>query len=266
MRATSLGTDIDDFRLPPKEGLRRATELDLRFIELGAVGDLSPRQLSSSGRRHLLHLVESLGLKLTALGADLPSLRFTDSRTADERVERTCEILELARLLGVPVVTAAVGALAHPETGTPSSTAMDAFRRIGEFADSRGVIFAFRPSHDSPERVTGLLRELACPAIHVSLDPAALVMSGNNPVALVERLADQIHQVQARDATVGLPERGGRETRLGEGDVDWRGLIAALKDCDYHQPFILRRLDSQTPIKDIAGARDELRRLLARPA
>lgn len=263
MSEPRIGVDVDDFRLRPREALRRAADLDFHVVELATVaGDLAPWNLSSSGQRHLLRYVDGLGLHMAALVADLPGLRLTDPRTVDERVERTCRILQLATDLKVPVVTASAGMLTHPDTGEPSEAAIEALKRIGEYADLRGITYSLRPSGDSGERIVRVLDELSCPSIGICLDPAATVMNGVNPLTVIERSPDQIRLMHARDATAGLSERAGHETRFGEGEVDLIGVLAALEAADYAGPYILRRTDSQTPLADIQDARDVLTRLL----
>ena len=269
MTRLEVGVDIDDFRLGTKEGLRRAADLHFRVIEMATVeGELAPNQLSSSGRRHLARFVKGQGLRLGALVADIPGLHLGDSRTVDERVERTLEIIDLAKDMDVPVVTSATGALTQSEEGTPLPCALEALGRIGEFADSRGIRYAIRPSLDSGDRVADVLGALGCPSIWLGLDPAAMVMTGANPLASIERLMDRITLLHARDATAGCMSRTndyarpGHETRLGEGEVDLLGLFAALRDSDYRGACILRRTDSKTPTEDLQAARSTIQRFL----
>lgn len=266
MRSYLVGVDVDDLHLPIKDAFRKAAELKFRVVELPAVmGEAAPRTLSSSGRRHLARYVEGLGLGVAALAADMPALRLTDSSTVDERVARTCEIIDLAKELKVRIVTASVGALTHPETGEPSPLAAEALHRIGEYADARGAVYAIRPSHDAGDRVVRVLDELRCPSIQIGLDPAAMVMSGVNPFDAVERLAGRVALLHARDATAGLTDRPGRETRFGEGEVDFVGILAMLGAAEYRGAFIVRRSDSPRPIPDLQAARDALAHMLDSP-
>lgn len=263
MPIPQIGVDVDDFRLPTKESLQKAAELQFRAVEFATVaGELAPQNLTSSGRRHLSRHAEGLGLHIVSLVADFPGLRFTDPRTVHERVERTCQVLELAADLKVAVVTASLGAVTHPDTGEFSPLAIEGLRRLGEFADSRGRILALRPSRDADERLAEILREVGCPCVAVGLDPAALVMAGANPLATVERLAGRIALVHARDGTVGRDDHAGQETRLGEGDVDFSGLTVVLDAAEFSGAYILRRTSSQTPITDLRHGRDVLARLL----
>ncbi len=263
MPLPTIAVAVDDFRLPPKDALRTAAELKFAHVELATVdGDVAPQNLTPSGRRHLSRYLDGLGLRLHALTADIPNLRFTDPRTVEERVERTCRILDLAVDLAVPVISTALGAATHPESGEPSSLAVEALRRLGEHADARGRILALRPSADGADRLQRLLHELACPAIRITLDPAALIMAGANPRAIAERLAASLALVHARDGTAGLGDQPGAEALFGEGDVDFTGLFDALAEAEFRGGYVLRRTSSQTPIPDLQQARDRLQRLL----
>lgn len=263
MRNSQLGIDLQDLRTDAKSALRMAAQMEFHAIEVPAAqGETTPQELSPSGRRHLQRMVADLGLRVSALSADFPGLRLSDPRAIDERVERTCAILDLAADLSVPIVTAGVGALTHPQTGQPSEAAVAALRRIGEFADSRDRVFSIRPSYDSAERVAAVLNAVGCPLIKVGIDPAAMVMTGVNPMTSLQQFGPQVSMIHVRDAVTGQPDRPGQETRLGEGEVDLGGLVMGLRDFEYHGPLIVRRTDSATPAKDLAEARELLRRML----
>jgi sugar phosphate isomerase/epimerase len=256
-----LGLDVNDLRLPIKEGLRVASDLRFRAVEIGAAeGEASPAALSVSGRRHLARYVNGLGLELASLTADFPQLRLTDPRGVQERVERTRDVLQLARDAGAPIVTAAIGAMTHPESGEPSPLAVEALSRIGEFAESRGVIFAVRPSYDTAERLAGVFKAVGCPALRIGLDPAAMIISGANPLSLMLRFADQISLVHARDGTAGASDRIGQETALGEGDVDFAALCGALREIEFAGASIIRRTSARITPDDLTASAEYLRR------
>ena len=263
MAQPCIAVDIGDLRLATKPALRKAADLAFRVVELPTTqGDLAPRNLSASGRRHLSSLVGGLGLKVVALRGDMRGIRLTDPRTVDEHVFRTCEVLDLAKDLGVNIVTASAGALTHPETGDPSPQALDALRRIGEFADGRGLLYAIRPVCDSGDRIARVLDELGCPSIGICLDPAEMVMGGANPLSRIERYVEQIQLMHARDATSGSTDRTGYETPMGEGDVDLRGLMAVLDAAEYRGAYVVRRTESLDPSADLNAARDVLAGML----
>ena len=262
-----IGVDIDDFRTGTREALAEAAKLKFRAVEMSmAHGALSPPALSQSGRRHLARHVRGLGFEFAAIVGDLPaSLRLTDPASTQEVVDRTRALLMMAADMRVPIVTAGVRALTHPKTGDPSPQAVDALRQIGMDADTTGTIFALRPSDDPPERLMSLLSQLGCPSLRVCLDPAAMVMAGNDPTDVFRLAPDSIVLSHARDGTVGTAERAGAETPLGEGGVDWVGYLAMLEATDYHGPQIIRRRNSARPMTDILDAREFLENNLLQP-
>lgn len=263
MYTTPIGVNTDDLQIAPKQAFRKASEMRFRTIEFGVgAGELSPKNLTGSGRRHVSRFVEGLGLGIASLVADFPGVRLTDPRSVDGRVTRTLDIIELAVDLHVGVVTTSLGALAHPDTGEPAPLAVQALRALGEHADARGVLLAVRPSSDDAERTAILLAEVACPAVVVGLDPAAQVMAGHNPLALIEFAAGRIPLMHVRDGVVGSPACSGHETRLGDGDVDMIGVLAALQGADFRGPYIIRRCQSDTPLEDLQVGHDRLTRLL----
>lgn len=259
MRTTRIGIDIDDLHIAPKAALQKAAALRFGHVEMPAGhGELSPGNLSASGRRHLSRFLSGLGLDVAALVADVAGTRLTDPASTGERIDRTTQIMGLARDLGVGVVTASVGSLTHPETGEPSPLALDALRQIGEHADMIGTTYAIRPLCETVLGLTRVLDEVACPSISICLDPAAMVMSGMNPLPVLERFADSLSLVHMRDATAGGPHSSGTETRLGEGDVDLAAVISGLVDAEFGGVHILRRTDSRTPAADLEAGRDVL--------
>lgn len=261
MNSSSIGVGVNDFKLPIKDALRQAADLRFRTVELAAInGDVAPSELSTSGRRHLSRYVDGLGLRLASLSADMTDARFTDPATVQERIDRTCAVLELAADLRVPVVTASTSSLTDPVTGEPLSLAAEALKHIGEFADLRGTAYAIRSSLDTADRLERVLDEVRCDSIQIGLDPAALVMSGVNAVTVVQRFAGRIGLVHIRDGTSGRAESYGHETRLGDGDVDLVGVLGVLGAAEFHGSYLIRRSDSDTPLADIEHARDLLDR------
>lgn len=264
MRTDRIGIDVDDLRLPIKDGLRRAAEMQMRHVEFATVrGDLAPQHLSPSGRRHLQRYAGGMGLAIDALTADMPGLRFVDPATIDERVQRTCQILELAADLNVPIVTASLGELPGEQDSNAVAAITQALQRVGEVADSRGTIFAVRPSRMRGEDVAELLKTINCPSLRVALDPGALVMHGVNPLGILEFLPQDVVLFHARDAIAGSADRAGAEAALGEGEVDLIGVLACLDAADYRGPYMLRRTTASDPARELAQARDRLDALLA---
>jgi len=72
-----------------------------------------------------------------------------------------------------------------------------------------------------------------------------------------------IGHFHARDATVGLPDHSGAETRLGEGEVDLTALLMVFHAAEYRGAYILRRTASTYPIEDLLAAQAALKQHVA---
>ena len=142
----ALGVDVGDLRMPIRDAIRTAAQLDFRAIELPAAsGETTPQQLDQSARRHLARFVANHGLTLASLTADVPDTQFTDPASVERRLDHTRRIMELAAALHVPIVSASAGALIDPASGEPKPLVVEALTRVAEHADATGAIYALRP-------------------------------------------------------------------------------------------------------------------------
>ena len=259
MSQRGIGIVLEGLQRPVKESLRAASQLSFRHVELPVVrGEVSPAQLASSGRRHLAHYVRGLGLELSALGADLGGARFTDGAGVDHRLDQTRRIIEMAADVGVPVVTSHLGRV--DERVLKAGYLTEAMRAMAEMADRTGRRIALEASAAEPEVMFQLLKLTDCPLVGVCYDPASQMIEGMDPLAGIERLADQVILARARDALAGSSARPGRETPIGQGQVDFAEYFAALEAAGYAQPAFLRRTESQHPLDELAEARAYLER------
>lgn len=263
MQQERIGIHIDDLRLDAKNGIRRASELAFRFAELSAVqGETAAWELSDSGRRHLHRFAEGNGVTLVALNADIPRLSWASGSTVDERIARTIGVLEMASAMKVPTVTTTLPAFGNEQNLDPPDGLVQALEQIGAVADACNVALALRPTTLSGQSLTQLLSAVSCPALHVCLDPAELVMHGVDPLSSFDALAPHLGLAYARDATAGSRQRLGRETILGEGEVDLVGFLATLSAADYCGALVLRRTDAVSPAEELVDSRDRLRRMM----
>lgn len=257
-----LAVCLDDFGAPPKEALRAASELGFRCVQFGALqGPLSPGQLDESGRRHLRRFAEGLGLQIIALRVDFGGLRFLDASRTDHHIEHTCRVLELARELNVPMVSAPLGKF---RTGVAEEydLVMSAVRAIAEHADLLNCFFTVETAVDTPQSLQQLLRDVSCPNLTVAYDPAELLMSGLDPLQPIATYAGDIGLAFARDAERGTAAQPGRETNLGAGHLSLQAYVAQLDAAGYRGPLIVRRADTTRPAADLAACKQYLESVL----
>ena len=233
MLPTPLGLRLDPSR-PIREQIREAARLGARGVVLDAVGDLAPARLSETGRRELRHLLRSVELTLIAL--NLPTRRpFDTTDQLDDRLNRAEAAFALAYELGTNLVLARVGGI-PPEADAAGARDVRRRRpRAGPPGRPPG-----RPARrrDRPRRRASrsraLLDGLASPGLAASLDPAALLQHGHDPIA-VDPGARPLGRPRLRHRRhLGLGRRARpAAAACPPGALDWHEYLGALEEVNY---------------------------------
>ena len=260
-----IGVIPDCFRIPIKEGIKKAAELKMDGIQPYAThGDLDPKNLSKTGREDLKHLVRRLGLTISALVGDF-GYGFTNPQKLDWVVERTKEVIDLAVDLGVGVVTTHIGVVPEDENAKEWKAMVQSLPEVGTYAFNKEVVLATETGPEPAVLLKKLLDTIGNPGLKVNYDPANLVMvAGDDPVKGVYTLKDYIVHTHAKDG-IKLPDKDGKkqwkEMPLGEGNVNFPEYLKAMKEIGYKGFFTIEREVGENPEADIIKARDFLRRL-----
>jgi sugar phosphate isomerase/epimerase len=263
-----IGVIPDCFRLPIKEGIRKASELKLDGIQPYCTrGDLAPENLSKTGRQDLRHFVEGLGLTFSALVGDFGH-GFTDPKIADENVANTRKVVDLAVDLGTRVVTTHIGVVPEDENDPAWKTMVQSLPEIGTYAAGKGVFLATETGPEPAVLLKKLLDRIANPGLKVNFDPANLVMvSDDNAAKAARTLAGYIVHTHAKDGRMIRDKYARKESPwwtelpLGEGDVNFPEYLRTMQEVGYKGFFTIEREVGGNPAADIIKARDFLRKL-----
>ena len=71
MQRIKLGVRLESFGIPLRRALTIAGRLGVHGVQVDAVDELSPKNLSETGRREFRHLLRAHNLELTAIGCPL---------------------------------------------------------------------------------------------------------------------------------------------------------------------------------------------------
>ena len=91
--------------------------------------------------------------------------------------------------------------------------------------------------------------------LFINFDPANMIMYGvGKPLDALELLAPYVRSVHCKDAKwAARPgQEWGRETPLGEGDVDMEAFLRTLNKIGYDGPLTIERELSQEPVRQRA--------------
>jgi sugar phosphate isomerase/epimerase len=260
MPALKIGIRVESLRLPLRQAIRRAGELGAKGIQIDAVGDLAPDQFGATARRDFRHLLNTLGLELTALGFPTRHGFNTEDRL-EARIIALQKVLTLSFDLRAPLVLGAIGRVPEDPQHPARKLLADSLGEIGRHADRVGARYAVESGPESGATLAGFLDSIVTGGLAVNLDPANLLIRGYDPIRAVYDLSRYIAHTHVRDAVHDPASELGREVNPGAGDLDWPRYLGALEDVGYRGWFVVEREASKEPDRDVGRAVEFLRSL-----
>jgi sugar phosphate isomerase/epimerase len=258
MSRLRIGIDLESVGLPFRRGLEEAERLGAAGVQVDAVGNLGPDQLSQTGRRELRHLLRAHNLELTALGCPLRR-GLGAPENQESRINHVKKAMALSFDLEARLVIVNAGKVTAD--AADSELMSEVLRTLGQYGDRIGTTLALATGLDSPEALGAYLDRFDTGSLGVNLDPAGLLLSGFDPVSCVRTLHKRIRHVHARDARVSSARRESQEVPLGHGDIDWMEFLGALEETEYRCWLTIVRQTGDTRLADIQLAVAFLRRL-----
>lgn len=271
MAEFKIGVLADSFRLGIRDNIRKAKEAGASGIQIYATqGELAPENLTAEKRKELRSMVAESGLVISALCGDLGG-GFAKPEENAWKIEKSKRIMDLAKDLGVGVITTHIGVVPQSEDHPRWKILQEACEQLGEYGDGVGAVFAIETGPETSATLGRFLDSLHSKGVRVNLDPANLVMvTGDDPVQAVYRLKDYIVHTHAKDGVMlrkgdpeviyGMPgaavsdDEAFREVPLGEGSVDFSAYLRALDSIGYHGFLTIEREVGENPEQDIRAA------------
>lgn len=268
------GVITNCFKRPLRECLELAAKLGFSGVQIYATkGEFCP-DMSASEKDEIKALLKQYGLEVSALCGDMGGHGFQIEADNPERIEKTKRIIDLAVEFGSSVVTSHIGVIPKDNTSDRYNAMLSALTECGTYAKGKGVTIAIETGPETAEVLKGFLDKTQG-GVGVNLDPANLVMvTGDDPVKAVELLGKYIVHTHAKDgvmlkrtdpeiiyehfATGGIEALNVAdfflETPLGEGDVDFKAYIEALRSIGFDGYLTVERETGDDPKADIITA------------
>lgn len=270
-----LGVITDCFKTNLEESIRLASELGLNGVQIYATtGEFSPDTLTIEKKAFYKNLLIEKGLTVSALCADMGGHGFEIEKDNKVRVEKTKRIIDLACEFGAKVITTHIGVIPKDKNEPRYKVMLKALTECGLYAKEKGITLAIETG---PEKATTLLQFIKDTkrGVGVNLDPANFVMvTDQDPVEAVYLLKDYIVHTHLKDGILlhktdpkiiyDYFAEGGIEllnisnyfieTPVGEGHVNFKKYIKALKDINYNGFLTIERETGPEPLKDIKQA------------
>ena len=279
-----IGVITDCFKLTHRDGIKLAGELGIDGIQIYATtGEFSPETLSEEEKAFYKQQLRENNLEISALCGDVGGHGFQNAEDNPKRIEKTKRIIDLAVEFGTKVITSHIGVIPADKNHPRYQVMVDALNECGAYAAERGVTLAIETGPEDAATLLQFLEDMKG-GVGVNLDPANFVMvTDQDPVEAVKLLGKYIVHTHAKDgimlrktdpaiiyehfATGGIEALNVAdyflETPLGEGKVDFKAYIAALKAVGYDGYLTIERETGDDPIADIRLAKSMLDDLIA---
>ena len=183
------------------------------------------------------------------------------------RIQNLCDGADFAHKLGITDVVTHMGFIPENPNDPNFNTFCVAVRTVAEHLQNNGQYLLFETGQETPVTMLRCFEKVGTDNLGVNLDTANLILYGRaNPVDALDVFGKYVRNIHAKDGC--YPTNGhdlGRETRLGEGKVDFRALFVKLRELGYDSDVTVERElaeDSQEQLKGILDSREYLQTII----
>jgi sugar phosphate isomerase/epimerase len=261
MNRLKLGVRLESLNLPLRRALAEAGRLAVGGVQVDAVGDLSPSQLSQTGRREFRNLLRAHNLELTALGC--PLRRGLDTTENQQpRLEHVKQVMALSYDLGPRLVIVQAGRVPVDRDDPRGPVLTESLTVLAGHGDRTGTTLALETGLESGAELRGYLDRFDTGSLAVNFDPANLLLNGFDPYQSLRALQGKVAHTHAKDARRSGTSRTAQEVPLGAGDIDWIQYVGVLEEVEYRGWVVIERESGEDRLADVANGVAFLRRFL----
>jgi L-ribulose-5-phosphate 3-epimerase len=263
MNRIKIGVRLESFGLALRRALQEAERLGVGGVQVDAASDLSPDNLSQTGRREFLHLLRSHNLELTAIGC--PLRRGLDTPENQEgRIEHVRKVMSLSFDLGPRITIVQAGRAPAEDDASPRAALLtESLTVLGYHGDRTGTVLALETGLESGAALRKYLDRFDTGGLGVNLDPANLLMRDLDPYESTRALQGKVVHCHAKDARKAGTSRAAQEVSLGAGDIDWMQFLSVLEEIEYRGWLVAERETGGGGPQEMAAAVGFLRRFIA---
>lgn len=172
------------------------------------------------------------------------------------RIKNLCDGADFAKKLGITDVVTHMGFIPENPYDPNFASFCMSVRVVAEHLKENGQYLLFEAGQETPVTMLRCFEQVGTDNLGVNLDTANLILYGKaNPVDALDVFGKYVRNIHAKDGL--YPTNGhdlGKETRIGEGRVDFRGFFKKLHELGYDSwVTIEREIDegSEEQSKDI---------------
>ena len=250
----------------PVETVRELKALGARCGQIGVAGDTPLAGAAAQWKAALaaedFPVVTAFCAYKGESYADIPTVQrtvgFIPRETRDEREQRTYEVSDFAREVGIPSIATHIGFVPDDDTDADYMAVRGMVRRICDYAKKNQQTFALETGQEAADTLLRFLIDVNRPNLGINFDPANMILYGTgDPVDALGTLAQHVLSVHCKDGDwppKGVPGALGEEKPLGQGAVGMPRFVQKLKSTGFKGPLNIEREvpDAAQRLRDIA--------------
>lgn len=182
------------------------------------------------------------------------------------RIQNLCDGSDFALKLGVKDIATHMGFIPENPYDPNFAPFCVAVRTVAQHLKKNGQYLLFETGQETPVTMLRCFEKVGMDNLGVNLDTANLILYGKaNPVDALDVFGQYVRNMHAKDGF--YPTNGhklGKECRIGEGKVDFRGVFKKLHELGYDSFVTIEReiKDSSAQLQDILDARTYLQNII----
>lgn len=150
---------------------------------------------------------------------------------------------DFAKKIGVENLITHVGFLPENPWCTEYHDVVSAVRTVAKYCKENGQYFCFETGQETPVTLLRIIEDVGTGNLGINLDTANLICYGKgNPVDALEVFGKYVRTLHLKDGN--FPKDGyylGKETKIGEGKVDFPKVFKMLKDLNFDGVMSIER-------------------------
>lgn len=182
------------------------------------------------------------------------------------RIKNLCDGADFAKKIGITDVATHMGFIPENPNDENFNTFCIAARVVAKHLKENGQYLLFETGQETPVTMLRSFEKIGTDNLGVNLDTANLILYGKaNPVDALDVFGKYVRNIHAKDGF--YPTNGhdlGKETRLGDGKVDFKALFKKLHELGYDSYVTIEReISGEKQIEDILYAKKYLEDIIS---
>ncbi len=185
--------------------------------------------------------------------------------TRAARVAHIKKASDFARRCGIPAVQTHCGFIPENPNDPVYKEAVETIRDIAGYCKHNRQNLRYETGQETPITLVRTMQDVGTDNQGVNFDLANLILYGKaNPLDAIELLGPYIQGIHAKDGLWPTdPKKLGEEVPIGKGKVDFRRIIARLKELDYRGAVTIEReISGPQQMEDVRAAKKFLEGLI----